>query len=338
LGLFLRNDTGGLLSVSGGAHEPFSVAAFGRQLAWYLRTLSGGLTPVGLILAGVGVAALRRRRLELAAWLSWALLPAVAYAAFAAGASRGDADYLYAIAARFHLLPMIGVAALAGFGAQALSERVRPTFAWGFAAAAFAGALARPVDLRGRAPTQAYARDLLAATKRGDALVLDSDDAIAALRFELREDRTARALLVPALAGHAPYRRELAADHPDLVAPEAFTDWRRWLEANRGRTFWAEGTLRAALERDLPGSVPDGPLIRLAARAPRGGAEDAARRFLESALGRLSKDELVDGTQEVVLARSGAALAHWHLQRVQAGQRSATPLQSSLGARLEAYW
>lgn len=339
LGLFLRRGTGGLLSVAGGAHPGFSAAGFARQLSWYARSLYDSLT-AGLVLAALGVWALRGRRRELWAWLSWALLPAVVYALFASAQLRAeDAKYFYAVAARFHLLPLMGAAVLAAHGAQLLASRIRERFVWGLAAAAVAAGVLRPASLRRHEPTRDYARDILAATRPGDAVVLDSDDAIFALLYEDLAERRGegRVWLVPAMFGYAPYREQLARAHPGLKTPEdggrLSLDWRRWLAANPGRGFWAEGSLRPALERDLPTSYPDGPLIRLAlveTGTPAGGAE----RFLDSSLGRLARWRLFEFTQEVQLERDGAALAHWHLQRNGAEPR----LSGALEERLEALW
>jgi hypothetical protein len=339
LALFLRRGTGGLLSAAGGAHPGLSAAGLVRQLSWYARSAYDSLT-AGLVLAALGAWALRGRRRELAAWLLWALLPALVYAGFAAAQIRAeDAKYFYAVAARFHLLPLLGLAVLAAHGAQLLASRIRERFVWGLVAAAVAAGALRPASLRRHQPTRDYALDILAATRPGDAVVLDSDDAVFALLYEDLAERRGdgRVWLVPAMFGYAPYLEQLARAHPGLKAPReggrVSLDWRRWLADNPGRAFWAEGSLRPALERDLPGSYPDGPLIRMALKesgTPAGGAE----RFLDSSLGRLARWRLFEFTQEVQLERDGAALAHWHLQRNGADPR----LSGALAERLEALW
>jgi hypothetical protein len=307
LGLFLRKGTGGLASVAGGEHGSFSLAAFGRQLGWYGRTLSAGLTPVGLFLAATGIYALRDKRREQLAWLVWSLLPVVVYAALAAGQMRvKDDDYAYAIAARFHLLPMIGMAALAAYGTQFLAGQVRPVIVGTLAFAAFAGALMRPVDLRAHEPTRAYARDILAATKEGDAILLDSDDAISSLMFEtIAGGAGARKLVVPAMGWNAD-----------------------------AKAAWAEGTLREEYEKG--DAYPYGPVIALG-KPPKKLAVPAAELFLKTSLGSLSRHHVRENTQEIVLTRAGAALAHWHLTRVQA-EKGPTDLQARLGLALEGYW
>jgi hypothetical protein len=115
---------------------------------------------------------------------------------------------------------------------------------------------------------------------------------------------------------YPPYRRRLAAEHPDLVVPleggRASLDWKRWLRANPTRAFWAEGTLRPRIEKDMPFSYPDGPLIRISdVRASRR-TDAAARRFLASSFGRLSRYTCYDYTQELQPLRAALGLVLWH--------------------------
>ena len=338
LGLFLRRRTGGLFSVAAGGGPGFSAAGFAAQLGWYGRSAAASLT-LGLALAVLGGWSLRAKPRLLLAWALWAALPAVIYAAMAAAQLRAvDEKYFYAVAARFHLLPLMGLAVLAALGAQELAARTRERFIWGLAAAAVAGALIRPVDLRAHEPTRRYAQDLLDATKPGDALVLDSDDAIFSLLYaDLAEGRGGgRVWLVPPMLSYPPYRAQLARAHPGFTVvgdARGFShDWSAWAAANKGRAFWAEGSLREVLEKEHAAAYPDGPLIRLAAADP-GTPDEGARRFLYSSLGKLARWDLFEETQEVSLERAAVPLAHWHLHRARDPK-----LHDPLAQRLEELW
>lgn len=308
LGLLLRRDTGGLLSVSAGASSgaPTGIA---RQLGWFAASAWTSLS-AGLLLAPAGAWALRARRREAAALLLWALLPAAAYAVLAGASLRGlDPEYARAVANRFHLLPLCGLALLAAHGAELLAARVRPAYAWALAAAAIAGACVRPVDLRRHHPTRDYAEAVLAQTGPGDAVALASDDSVFALLYaDLGEGRGGgRVWLMPWLSNMRA---------PGLAAPADPRDWDGWLRLNPGRTFWAEATLRGPVTAALPDSYPDGALIRLARAPARPDAAAAARRWLDNPLSRASRWNVEDFTQEVVLWRLAGAQGGFHLDRL----------------------
>lgn len=318
LALWLREDSGGLARV-----VPRGGAAPTRGLTTYAGWLAGAMardaTWFGAGLAAYGLSDLARREPRRAAlWACWLILGAVGYAAPAAGQlGLIDPDYHRAVAERFFALPLIGLFALAAFGAEALARRVRPALLWALAAAAAARGAVAPIDLRAHEPLRDYARAALAQTKPGDVIIPAGDDLAFALTHADIVERSvgARVVLMPWLFGYAPYVDALRARHPELRLPlkegKLDSDLASWRKANPKRAFYLEGVqspLAAAL-----GGGPDGVLAGVGLPAA---PQEAARAFLDTPLGRLERDKVIEFSQETFLLADARALAAWHLSRV----------------------
>lgn len=129
----------------------------------------------------------------------------------------GDMDYLRAIVLRFYLLPMIGLFALVGFGADWLLSRTRRELGWALAAAAVLCPLYwRSIDLSRADPVRSYAEDILRSAGPRDMVLLTSDEAnFSLLYMDLVEHRTGdRVFLFPALFTNEAYIARLAREHP----------------------------------------------------------------------------------------------------------------------------
>lgn len=167
-GLFLRKDLGGPLRVVAGQGfldlRHFDFGRFWQHLCWFLRSAYGALVPIGLPLAAIGLAfCWRRRRQELAFWGLWLGAAALSYIVLGSQQLRlHNPEFAYAIAARFHLLPLIAAFAVAGLGADWLLERFGSALGWALLAAAVALPLAwHPVSLRRSGFIMDYAREMV---------------------------------------------------------------------------------------------------------------------------------------------------------------------------------
>lgn len=328
--LFLRRPLGGMGRMSAGswtrAADGLSAAAVLDQAAAFASSLWTHAGPAGLALAAGGAAWLwRRDRRELAGWGLWLAATAAVPVLFAA-AQLGAYDPAYArgVVARFHLLPLIAVFALAGRGAEALCARVRPRFAAALAAAAFlAPLLARPLSLAGSDPLLGYARALVRDSGPRDLVVLGSDDAhFAMLDLDLVRGETGdRVFLAPTMFAAPSYWAGLRRRHPDLVLPARPTvDWGEWLRLNPGRAVLAEPTLLAPVLRDFPASVPAGALVRVETRPVRADAAADARRFLEAPqTWSVPRASVRPWTQETYVPAARRAMAAWLLARLGPG-------------------
>ncbi len=323
--LFTRAQLGGPLRMAAGAPLPdaqnFDLGRLAEHAGWLFSSLWTHGGPVALGLSALGAASLwRNARRDLAAWALWLGASAGVFLIFSSQQMPAvDPEYARAVSARFHLLPLIAVFALAGFGAQALSRRVRPAFVLALLAAVVAAPLLlRPLSLARQNPLLDYTRALVRDSAPGDFIVLGGDDTIfAALNLELvRGEGGGRVFLCPTMFSFPPYLRRLRAVYPEIVLPQGVhgpgTDWARWKELNPGRAVLVESSLRDDVLADFPRSVPSGSLIRVeSARVKTDPAADA-RRFLEapetsSFPRRVSRE----WTQEVYLLQARRRMAEW---------------------------
>lgn len=273
-GLFLRTGLGGPLKLAAGAPAPgLDLPRLLEHLGWFAGSAWTHAGPAALALAAYGAFFLwKSSRRELAAWTAWLVFSAGVYAYFSSGQMPAvDPDYMRAVAARFHLLPLIAVFALAGRGAEAFARKTRPALLWALAGAAALGPLAfHPLSLARENPLREHLRAMLRDSKPGDILVLGSDDEIfAALDAELvRGEGGGRAFVAPTMFGFPPYVRRLRAAYPDLVMPVgpggALTyDWALWKKLNPGRAVLGSPGVLGPILHDFPESVPQGVLVRV---------------------------------------------------------------------------
>jgi hypothetical protein len=335
--LFTRARLGGPLRMAGGAPPlgslRFDLGALAVHSGWFLSSVWTHGGPVALALAGLGAGFLwKTSRRDLAAWTLWLAAAAGVFLVFSSQQMPAvDAEYARAVAARFHLLPLISAFALAGFGAEALARRARPALAYALLAAALgAPLLLRPLWLARQDPLLDYMRAAVRDSAPGDFVVLGGDDTIfAALDLELaRGEAGGRVFLCPTMFSFPPYLRRLKAAYPGVVVPEGprgpGTDWARWKALNPGRAVLAEPSLRDPVLADFPRSVPQGTLIRVETSAVRSDPAADARRFLEapetfSFPRRLARE----WTQEIYILHARRRMAEWLAARLEPGRDDA---------------
>lgn len=319
--LFTRARLGGPLRMAGGA--PLLSAArfdFGRlaeQAGWLLSSLWTHGGPAALALAGLGAAeSWKDSKRDLAAWAAWFAASAGVFLVFSSQQLPAvDLEYARAVAARFHLLPMIAVFAMAGLGAEALARRVRRPLILALLGAVIAGPLIlRPLSLAGRNPLRDYMRAMIRDSAPGDLIVLGGDDTIFAALL-LGEDRV---FLCPTMFSFPPYWRRFAKIYPAVNVPEGGgTDWAAWKKLNPGRAVLAEPTTLGAVLRDFPRSVPQGALVHVDSAPAKSDPAADARRFLDApeTASFLRRDARV-WTQEVYLLQARRTMALWLASRL----------------------
>lgn len=328
--LFTRARLGGPLRMAGGAPllglASFDLGRLAEHASWFLSSLWTHGGPVALALAALGSASLRREsRRDLAAWGLWLTASAGIFLVFSSQQLPAvDPAYARAVSARFHLLPLIAVFALAGYGAEALARRVRPAFTFALLAAVIAGPLLlRPLSLARQDPLLGYARALVRDSAPGDFIVLGGDDMIfAALNLELiRGEAGGRVFLCPTMFSFPPYLRRLRAAYPEVVLPPGAhgpgTDWARWKALNPGRAVLVEAALRDDVLADFPRSVPQGSVIRVESAPVRTDPAADARRFLDAPeTASFPRRASREWTQEVYLLQSRRRMAEWLASRL----------------------
>ncbi len=319
--LFLRRKTGGFLSFAAGvpglAEKSFDAARLLEHAYWFGRLALSDLLLPGILLAVLGSLSLwRGERRVLNFWLLWVLGSLLPVLIVASQEVRfGDVDYLRAIVLRFFLLPMIGLFALSGFGADWLLARARRELGWALVAVSVLCPLFwRPIDLGASGPLRAYALDILASSGPGDMILLTSDEAnFSLLYMDLIEHRTEdRVFLFPGLFAYEPYIQRLSLRHPNLKLPRdskgLSRSVARWMAANPDRPMEGEPTMRDSLVKVSAACYPQGILVRLGQHFPP--AQESARQarqFLEhSAVEKLPGWGLRPWTQEVYLLKAYA--------------------------------
>lgn len=332
LPLYLRRSLGGpLRAVAGSGLLSSGGPDLGRlalHSGWLLSSLWTHAGAAGLALAAGGAAALwRRDRRELAAWALWAAFSAGAFVLVGSQQYAGQDAYMRAVAVRFHLLPLIAVFALAGYGAEALAGRVRPFFMTALAVALVLIPLTlRPLSLARSAPLRDYARAWVRDSSPGDMIVLGSDDAIfAAWDMELvRKESAGRVFLIPSMFAFPPYQRSLAARYPELgvprdVAGRLTTDWSAWSLLNPGAAVLLEPSLLDAALKDSPQVAAQGALLRAQAKGARTDPAAEARRFLDAPeTASVTRLSVRPWTQEVYVLESRRSMAEWLSSRLDA--------------------
>lgn len=329
--LFTRARLGGPLRMAAGAALPgahgFDLGRLAEHCGWFFSSVWTHAGPVSLALAALGAAALwKSSRRDLAAWALWLGGAAGVYLFFSSQQMPAvDPEYARAVAARFHLLPMIAVFALAGFGAEALGARARPGFLHALLAAAVAAPLAlRPLTLARENPLLDYARAMVRDSKAGDLIVLGGDDTIfATLYIEIiGGGASERVFLCPTMFAFPPYLRRLRAAYPGLVLPPPGAgglgvDWSLWKRLNPGRDVLVEPSLRDAVLRDFPRSVPQGALIRVETSPARPDPASDASRFLDAPeTWSFPRRRARTWTQEVYLLQARKSMAVWLASRL----------------------
>jgi hypothetical protein len=319
LNLFLRKNTGGPMSFASGVPgvtiPMFEPARCLRELGWFGQLMLRDLMPAGLLLVLLGCVNLwntqRRALIFWGLWILGTLLPVVFLSS--QEVRTGDLDYLRAIVLRFYLLPMIGLFALAGFGADWLLSRTRRELGWALAAAAALCPLYwRPVNLSGADPVRSYAEDILHCSGPRDMILLTSDEANFSLVYmDLVEHRTQdRVFLFPALFSNEAYIARLKRAHPDLVLPREKDGLShsvsRWMNANSSRPLEGEPTMRDELAQVSNGFFPQGVLVRLGTRFPPldESANQAGEFLASSAAEKVPSWGLRPWTQEVYLLKA----------------------------------
>jgi len=331
LALFLRRNTGGYFNMFGRARSPlaeFRFADFARHGGWMLSGLGRGLGAAGLAAAAAGAAALwRREREKLVFWELWAVVPAGVFLLISSQQMPPlDPDYIRAVCLRFYLLPMIGLFALAAFGLDWLLARSRPALAWTLVAVAWLGpALGRPVDLRGRDWTKAYAEEIVRASGPRDFVMLAADDSIMGTAYlDVVEHATGdRVFLMPWLFGYPAYIENLARRHPGLTIPRDSAGavsprLRDWLAVNPGRGLCAETVDYGPLRREFPHLNARGPLVVVSgADATRAERARQAESFFRGPLAAARDDEAYADTQELYVFKAArrAAVLHGQVSR-----------------------
>ena len=330
-GLFLRSGLGGPLRMTGAA-APLGSAAFdfGRlteHAGWFASSLWTHAGPAGLALAGAGIWELRgKQNREIAAWALWSSLAILPFLVFSSQQLPGvDLEYARAVATRFHLLPLIAVFALAGFGAHRLLGQIRPAFGAVLLATVLLGPLVlAPLSLERRSPLLDYTRALIGDSDPGDFIVLGADDTIfATLHLELVGRETGgRVFLAPSMFSFPPYVRRLRKTYPKAVLPAnedggLSLNWALWIQLNPGRAVLAEPSLTDAVLADFPLSVPQGGLIRVESVPRRQDPASDARRFLASLeTSPFTRADVLPWTQEVYVLKSRRSMAEWLASRL----------------------
>ena len=341
--LFLRTRLGGPLSMAADGGGAFSAPAVAVQVINFAEGLWAFAGPAALALAAYGAVSMwRKHRRGLLAWGLWFLVSAaVPVVLSSAEMAVRDPDYVRAVVARFYLLPLLAVFALAGLGADRLLSRARPALGWALAAAVWLLPLAfQPPRLARENPQLDAARALVRDSKPGDLIILGSDDSIfAALDLELvRGEGGGRVFLTPSVFGLPSYARLLARRYPDLRVPPAengglTVDWKKWLDLNPGRAVLFEPGLLAAALALYPKCVPQGTLIRVLPEARRDDPAADARRFLDAPETlEVNRGNVRAWTQEIYLLKVRAALADWLASRLDP-KRDAVLLENLAGAR-----
>lgn len=327
LGLFLRRPLGGVARMSAGSwtrgSDGLDAGALLSQAGAFAESLWTHAGPAGLALGAAGAAALwRRDRRECAGWALWLLFAAATPVVFAAAQLRAyDPEYARGVVARFHLLPLIAVFALAGHGVEAAARRVRPAVLHALAAAAFlVPLLLRPLSLAGADPLLAYARAVVRDSGPRDIVVLASDDSnFAMLDLDLvRHETGARVFLAPTMFASPAYWAALARRHPDLVLPARPTlDWAQWRRLNPGREVLLEPSLLDPVLRDFPRSVPQGVLVRVETAPVPGDPAQDARRFLAAPeTWSVPRFAVRTWTQETYVPAARRRMAAWLASRL----------------------
>jgi 4-amino-4-deoxy-L-arabinose transferase-like glycosyltransferase len=338
--LFTRARLGGPLRMAGGApllgSLDFDLGALAAHAGWLLSSLWTHGGPVALALSALGAAALwKESRRDLAAWALWFAGAAGIFLVFSSQQMPVvDAEYARAVAARFHLLPLLAVFALAGFGAEALARRARPASVYALLAAVVAAPLLlRPLSLSRQDPLLDHARAMIRDSAPGDFIVLGGDDTIfAALDLELvRGEGGGRVFLCPTMFSFPPYLRRLKAAYPGVVLPDGprgpGTDWAAWKKLNPGRAVLVEPSLRDAVLADFPESVPQGAFVRVESSRVKTDPAADARRFLDAPeTSSFTRRDAREWTQEVYLLQSRRRMAEWLASRLNP-ERDAEPLQ-----------
>ena len=338
--LFTRARLGGPLRMAGGAPllgtVRFDLGALAAHAGWLLSSLWTHGGPVSLVLAAAGASSLRREsRRDLAAWTLWFAAAAGVFLVFSSQQLPAvDPEYARAVAARFHLLPLIAVFALAGFGAEALARRARPALVYALLAAVVAApVLLRPLSLSRQDPLLDHVRAMVRDSAPGDLVVLGGDDTIfAALDLELvRGEGGGRVFLCPTMFSFPPYLRRLKAVYPGVVVPAGprgpGTDWAAWKKLNPGRAVLVEPSLRDAVLADFPRSVPQGSLIRVESSPVKSDPAADARRFLDAPeTASFTRRRAREWTQEVYLLQSRRRMAEWLASRLDS-RKDADPLR-----------
>jgi hypothetical protein len=334
LGLFLRRPLGGVARMSAGSwtrgFDGLTVSALTQQAVAFVGSMWTHAGPAGLALGAAGARSLwHRDRRECAGWALWFAVAAGVPIVFAAAQLHAYApDYARGVVARFHLLPLMAVFALAGYGAEDAARRVRPAVMNALVAAVFlVPLLLRPLSLAHESPLLDYARALVRDSKPGDLIVLASDDTIFAtqdLEF-VRGEAGGRVFLAPTMFAAPSYRASLHANHPDLVLPAQPTvDWAEWKRLNPGRAVLVEPLLLDAVLHDFPLSVPQGTLVRVETSVvPDDHAADA-RRFLEATeTWTVPRSAVRPWTQEVFVPASRRRMAAWLASRLDPARSAA---------------
>lgn len=341
--LFFRTRLGGPLRMAAGGGTVLSSGELVGQIVNFVEALWTHAGPVALVLAALGAGALwRRDRRGLLAWSLW-FYGAAGVPIFLSSAEMAvrDPDYVRAVVARFYLLPLLALFALAGFGAERLLARARPALGWALAASVWVLPLVlHPLWLARENPQLDAARALVRDSKPGDLIVLGSDDSVfAALDLELaRGEGGGRVFLTPNVFGLPSYARLLAKRYPDLrvplAGPQGLTvDWSQWLALNPGRAVLFEPGLLSAALGLYPHCVPQGSLIRV---LPAGGTSDPAadaRRFLdEPETIEVTRWNVRPWTQEIYLLKTREAMAQWLASRLDP-KRDAALVEEFAGLR-----
>ncbi len=337
--LFTRAHLGGPLRMAAGAPAlgaaGFDFSRLAEHAGWFLSSTwtHGGPAVLGLAAAGAGFLWKSARR-DLAAWALWFAVSAGVFLLFSSQQLPSvDPEYARAVAARFHLLPLIALFALAGFGAEAVARRVRPALFQILLAAVIAGPLLlRPLSLARQNPLRDYTRAMIRDSAPGDFIVLAGDDTIFAA---LLEERSERVFLCPTMFQFPPYWRRFEKTYPGVKKPlGGGTDWARWKAANPGRAVLVEPTALGAVLRDFPRSVPQGALARVETAAPRSDPAADARRFLGAPeTAAFLRRDARPWTQEVYLLSARRNMALWLLSRLDA--RRDAPLVERLALLVE---
>lgn len=338
--LFTRAALGGPMKMAGGApalgSRAFDFGRLAEHAGWLLSSLWTHGGPAALTLAAAGAAYLwKDARRDLAAWSLWFGASAGIFLLFSSQQLPSvDLDYARAVAARFHLLPLIALFALAGFGAEALARKVRPALVYALLGAVLAGPLLlRPLSLARQNPLRDYTRAMIRDSAPGDLVVLGSDDTIFSTLLSADDSRV---FLCPTMFSFPPYWRRFAKTYPTVVIPpNPGTDWAAWKKLNPGRAVLAEPTALGAVLRDFPRSVPQGALVRVEYAPSKSDPPADARRFLDApeTASFLRRDARL-WTQEVYLLQARRTMALWLLSRLD--RRRDAPLVERLALLVEA--
>ncbi|MBI5629414.1 MAG: DUF2723 domain-containing protein [Elusimicrobia bacterium] len=328
LALAMRQRVGGLFRMVSGTgvmgFGRFDPERFLKHSGWFLSAAFWELSCSGVVLAGIGAAAaFAKNRRILAFWGAWLFFTAFCFILLSSQQmALCDEAYLRGLVMRFYLLPLIALFALAGFGIEALAEKVRPGFIWTLLGAlVFVPAALRPMDLRRHELLKDYAELILKNSGPEDVVILAADDSIFALRYlELVEHKTGkRIFLTPSLFSYPAYIRQLQRRHPELhvppLGPEGLsTDWGLWQKLNPGKSFYGEAVLREVLLAKWPKSRPRGPLVQISSREPaRLESLLGAYRLLQSKAFQNYMDQgIFDFTQEAYLRQSYRSILEWY--------------------------